>query len=258
MAFTLIELLVVVAIIAALAALLLPALKGARSAGKRARCASNLKQCGIAFYVYADDFNGLLPFPMFRAAAGATLPKVMETDALPEPLPGLVSHGLLYEHLGRNAGPLYCPEFTTPRNPPTQNYLLRHPERAAAAFLPNLNATNGYWSSYLMRGVDDANISGQYSLSASFAPTKYLNGRLDANQGPFPASLGQPWAAYPRYLLVCYQYWLASPMEGAHNGEYSNELFADGSVVTVKYPFRQNAIFVTSAENVLLPSYGKK
>lgn len=62
-AFTLIELLVVVAIIGLLAAILLPALGRARAKAVQISCASNLKQLGNAMFMYADDYNEVLPSP---------------------------------------------------------------------------------------------------------------------------------------------------------------------------------------------------
>jgi len=61
--FTLIELLVVVAIIAILAALLLPALNHAREQGRRVGCISNQRQTLVSLHTYAVDFE---TFPHFR------------------------------------------------------------------------------------------------------------------------------------------------------------------------------------------------
>lgn len=59
--FTLIELLVIMVIIGLLAAILIPVLGKAREAARRAQCANNLRQHGIAWYLYLDEHDETFP-----------------------------------------------------------------------------------------------------------------------------------------------------------------------------------------------------
>ncbi|HTX67437.1 MAG TPA: prepilin-type N-terminal cleavage/methylation domain-containing protein, partial [Opitutaceae bacterium] len=60
--FTLIELLTVIAVIAILAALLLPALAGAKAKGHTISCLSNERQLMLGCLMYVADFSDALPY----------------------------------------------------------------------------------------------------------------------------------------------------------------------------------------------------
>jgi len=130
-AFTLIELLVVIAIIAILAAMLLPALVKAKDKTRRVNCASNLKQIGVAIFLYSEDQQGRLPpwragLPneddigdpqycryAFFGPAGAKVP----LDPMPA---GWEVHNLGYLYMLKYLGDgtlFFCPALTSQDSP---------------------------------------------------------------------------------------------------------------------------------------------
>ena len=70
--FTLVELLVVIGIIAVLISILLPSLGAAREQARSVQCLSNMRQWGMAFQMYAGQFNGLMPWKSVGGGDGDT------------------------------------------------------------------------------------------------------------------------------------------------------------------------------------------
>jgi prepilin-type N-terminal cleavage/methylation domain-containing protein/prepilin-type processing-associated H-X9-DG protein len=96
-AFTLIELLVVVTIIASLASLLLPALAKAKAEAWQARCMSNHRQLALAWTLYMDQSNEMIPANMrgtppaedgmnwVESTVHGATPGFIDTQALTDP-----------------------------------------------------------------------------------------------------------------------------------------------------------------------------
>lgn len=83
--FTIIELLVVAAIIAVLAAMLLPAMNRARDMAKSVKCKSNLRQIGLAVISYSGDYADWAPCATANEAAGLHWFKFLGDDKYLQP-----------------------------------------------------------------------------------------------------------------------------------------------------------------------------
>jgi prepilin-type processing-associated H-X9-DG protein len=147
-----VELLVTLAVIALLAALLLPALSGARARGQATVCQSNLRQLGLAFMSYLHDSNDTFPAGAGTGAFGAQPEDWVwwqNTTTAGQPAMRDPRGGALARHLGSHDPRLMrCPadgdalhrEKLWKSHPHTEQYtfsyaLNAHSERGMATFI---------------------------------------------------------------------------------------------------------------------------
>ena len=233
-AFTLVELLVVISIIALLVGLLLPAMSKARKVAIETKCQANLKQNGVAFEAYANDFKRLLPFPNIQSWLG--YPYAMGWGSV-------YNQGALFPNYLSTPETLFCPDFTV--NDPASGFaVLKNPAAATKNFLNNFPTKDVTYTSYGMplrwQDVNDPptplnspwwNIYDIWNGQSD--NNMFIALKLDANNKP---NKNGRW--YP--IMGCLQIWYYSQDYGGHNGEMSQLLYGDGAVFKFEYPFRAN------------------
>lgn len=214
-AFTLIELLVVIAIIAILAAILFPVFAQAREKSRAASCASNLKQIGIAYQMYAQDHDeAIVPGANHNA-------RYKETD------PRCWWYGLLEPYV-KNEGVFRCPSFAFKQYP---SYLLSFVGHASWSQAIPASSNNG-----IKDGKDKIGIK-TVTLSQAARPSEIILTYEDTNNDLFRGGKST-WAVWnwPDYWNPRpWNYdWKkgnsqGSPYPGKHFGGHNNVYF-DGHV----------------------------
>jgi len=244
----LIELLVVISIVALLVALLLPGLKGAKSAAKRVACGSTIRQIGTGVFTYAADSNAWT-IPQYQSdvnPAGNSANDHASRWALrwPHTLNAVDTYSIFARYLGLSAPILHkldpkirCPGDTASldwqrgwdngyRVMGSYFYYGRHVGRAADG---SGSTPDGFWDGALFfNNWDGAKVtSGQAEVRSLSVVAP-----LASQPGSPPLTLTSEFVPGRMALLADRIYRSPSGQAGGENHEATggNSLFVDGHV----------------------------
>jgi prepilin-type N-terminal cleavage/methylation domain-containing protein/prepilin-type processing-associated H-X9-DG protein len=201
-AFTLIELLVVVAVIAIIAAMLLPALSQAKSQAYKVQCMSNLKQIMLAEHLYWPDYKEYVPWPNWAGGIDADAAGWAYTGFS---MPNAPQTGLLWPYL-KNAKVYMCPVDVMLTNSgaivPGQNIPIEDTSLKPLTYAQLYKQRGCQFISYVCNGaVIDWTTFPNVAASATYKNTVFKPGNLlfweaderfpfDLNDGSSPPSQG--------------------------------------------------------------------
>ncbi|MBU0611209.1 MAG: DUF1559 domain-containing protein [Armatimonadetes bacterium] len=205
--FTLIELLVVIAIIAILAAILFPVFAKAREKARQSSCQSNLKQIGIAWLMYIQDYDETCP-PLYTTTPGVS------------------------------GGYFHTPELLYPYQKNAQIWRCASDAQAGQAFDNGIFCTYGYNQS---RFTGHTNFdSGVLTLAQLEEPVGTIVFLDDTNLYAGPYSPAVPVGYNPAQgVLNSETDTTGTRAKNRHNDMY-NILFADGHVKSLKDTYYRN------------------
>lgn len=230
--FTLIELLVVIAIIAILAAILFPVFATAREKARQTSCTSNLKQLGVAFTQYEQDYDEVPPVGNSQTNqilgwAGQIYPYIKSTKAFVCPddtTPGASCSYAINRSMIKSI--TYVGSVPYPLWPITQ---YTSPSRTVLLF--EVTGSGGYDVSK----ADNAYSPSGSGVGASYDPFTSNDGQYNlpcdaitsgaCSQSPFTLKYATGYLP----ATVAASYVVFTGPNGLHNGG-SNYLAADGHV----------------------------